>query len=217
MPLGYQVKPPVTERATLEGMKDSPPIRTVDQFLTTIAARIDRSVETLNATRDHADSIARIAEVVSNTFQNDGTLLTCGNGGSAAEALHFSEELIGRFNQDRPPLRSVCLNADTTALTCIANDYGFEEIYSRQCMGLGRPGDALAVFSTSGNSENIIRALKTAAQQGIRTIGFLGRDGGAAAELCSTVFLAPGGDSASIQESHQVALHAICNCFEPIQ
>ena len=142
--------------------------------------------------------------------------IACG-GGSAAEALHFAEELIGRFNQDRPPLRATCLNADTTALTCIGNDYGFEEIYSRQCLGLGRPGDVLAVFSTSGNSENIVRALKTAVENGISTIGFLGKDGGAAAEFCSTVFLAPGEDSASIQESHQVALHAICNCFEPVQ
>ena len=196
-------------------MSDPLPTRTVDQFLTTVQARLDASVATINATRNQADSIARIAEVVSNTFQDGGTLLTCGNGGSAAEALHFAEELIGRFNQDRPPLRAVCLNSDTTALTCIGNDYGFEEIYSRQCQGLGRPGDALAVFSTSGNSENIIRALKTAAKNGISTIGFLGRDGGAAAELCSTVFMAPGEDSASIQESHQVALHAICNCFEP--
>ena len=197
-------------------MSDPLPTRTADRFMSTVQARLDASYSAIKATREHAASITQIAEVIAGTFEQDGQLLTCGNGGSAAEALHFSEELIGRFNQDRPPLRSVCLNADSTALTCIGNDYGFEEIYSRQCRGLGRPGDALAVFSTSGNSENIIRALKTAAEIGISTIGFLGRGGGSAAGLCTTTFMAPGEDSASIQESHQVALHAICNCFEPI-
>ena len=183
--------------------------------MSTVENRLEAAHSAIKATREHAASIARIAEVISDTFQQGGQLLTCGNGGSAAEALHFSEELIGRFNRDRPPLRSICLNADPTALTCIGNDYGFEEIFSRQCQGLGRPGDALAVFSTSGNSENILRALKSAAEIGISTIGFLGRNGGAAAPLCSSAFLAPADDSASIQESHQAALHAICNCFEP--
>ena len=169
----------------------------------------------IKKTQDQAESIAHIAEVIAGTFANDGQLLTCGNGGSAAEALHFSEELIGRFKHDRPPLRSICLNSDPTVMTCIANDYGYQEVFARQCRGLGRTGDSLAVFSTSGNSENIILALKTAAELEINTIGFLGGDGGVAASLCSTLFLAPGGDSASIQESHQAALHAICNCFEP--
>lgn len=192
------------------------PTSSTDQFLDTIKARLAASYSAIKKTQGHAESIAQIAEVIAGSFASDCQLLTCGNGGSAAEALHFSEELIGRFKLDRPALRSICLNSDPTVMTCIANDYGYQEVFARQCRGLGRTGDSLAVFSTSGNSENIILALKTAAELGINTIGFLGGDGGAAASLCSTSFLAPGGDSASIQESHQAALHAICNCFEPI-
>ena len=142
-------------------------------------------------------------------------MLTCGNGGSAAEALHFAEELVGRFDADRPPLRALCLNADPTALTCIANDYGFEQIFARQCQALAGPEDAFVVFSTSGRSPNIVRALEVARAQGTRTIGLLGGDGGAAAALCDLCLIAPGQDSAAIQEAHQVVLHAVCNCLEP--
>ena len=199
----------------METMSHSLPTPGTDQFLDTIKERLALSLSAIKAIQTQADSIARIAEVIAGSFANNGQLLTCGNGGSAAEALHLSEELIGRFKMDRPPLRSICLNSDPTVMTCIANDFGYQEIFARQCQGLGRPGDSLAVFSTSGHSDNIIQALKTAAEMGINTIGFLGGDGGVAASLCTTCFLAPGDDSASIQESHQAALHAICNCFEP--
>ena len=109
----------------------------------------------------------------------------------------------------------LCLNADPTALTCIGNDYGFDEVFARQCTALAGPADALIVFSTSGRSTNIIKALQAARDNAATTIGLLGGDGGGAAELCDHVLMAPGSDSASIQECHQVALHAICNCLEP--
>ena len=145
-----------------------------------------------------------------------GTLYTCGNGGSAAQALHFSEELLGRFRADRRPLPSTCLNADPTALTCIANDYGFQSIFSRQAQALLGPGDGLVVFSTSGRSENIINVLNVAAQRGSKRIGFLGGDGGPARDLCDVSVVIEGSDTASIQEAHQTLLHACCELLEEI-
>ena len=180
-----------------------------------IQLRLDAARKVVDALSAKADSIVEIAENVCAVLQQGGAILTCGNGGSAAEAMHFAEELIGRFNADRPSLRAYCLNSDSTALTCIANDYGFEQVFARQCSALATPQDVLVVFSTSGRSPNIIRALEVARAQGTRTIGMLGGDGGAAAGLCDTFLLAPGEDSAAIQEAHQIALHAICNCLEP--
>ena len=177
--------------------------------------RLDAASRAIEALRSNSGTLTGIAEAVCEAVRSGGTIITCGNGGSAAEALHLSEELIGRYEQDRPPIRSICLNADPTALTCIGNDYGFDRIFSRQCEALAGPGDVLVVFSTSGNSENIVQALEAARTRGARTIGLLGRDGGRALTACDLSLLAPGDDSAAIQECHQVALHAICNCLEP--
>jgi D-sedoheptulose 7-phosphate isomerase len=157
----------------------------------------------------------QILEAVKNVFTGGGTLYTCGNGGSAAQALHFSEELLGRFNATRPPLASICLNADPTALTCIANDFGFETIFARQVEALIRPADALAVLSTSGNSPNIVAALVEAKRRGATTIGFLGGDGGDALAHCDVSVVIDAPDTASIQEAHQTLLHACCATVEP--
>ena len=120
-----------------------------------------------------------VLKAVRDTIASGGTIYTCGNGGSAAEALHFAEELVGRFRSDRAPIRSACFNADPTAITCIANDYGFESIFSRQCEAMLTEQDALVVFSTSGRSPNILKALEVAAdRKAATTIGFLGGDGG---------------------------------------
>ena len=182
-----------------------------------IERRLSAACDALEALRSNPTSLIKIGDVICNAIDRKGTVLTCGNGGSAAEALHLAEELIGRFQEDRPPHRAICLNADPTALTCIANDYGFEEVFARQCQALAGPKDVLVVFSTSGNSANITRALHVARGRGATTIGLLGGDGGEAAACCDHVLLAPGSDSAAIQECHQVALHAICNCLEPGQ
>lgn len=195
-------------------MRSAPIVNMREHHAEIIAARLKAALETIEALGQHADRITEIADALAETFDAGGTMITCGNGGSAAEALHFAEELIGRFNGDRPPLKAVCLNADATALTCIANDYGFDAIFARQCEALAGPNDALVAFSTSGKSPNVIKALEVAREQGSRTIGLLGGDGGDAAGLCDITLLAPGDDSAAIQEAHQVTLHAICNCFE---
>jgi D-sedoheptulose 7-phosphate isomerase len=186
-----------------------------EHHATIVQRRLEAACDAVGALAAQADTIVAIADSLGEVFDGGGTMITCGNGGSAAEALHFAEELIGRFGEDRPPLKAVCLNADATALTCIANDYGFDAIYARQCEALAGSGDAVVAFSTSGHSTNVVKALEVARANGARTIGLLGGDGGEAAGLCDISLIAPGNDSAAIQETHQVALHAICNCFEP--
>lgn len=146
--------------------------------------------------------------------EHGGLLATCGNGGSAAEALHLAEELTGRYRSTRAPRRAVCLAADGPALTCIANDFGFEHVFSRQAEALLRPGDALVAFSTSGRSRNIVLALETARSRGAVTIGLLGGDGGTCAALCDEAIIVPWRDSAFVQEAHQVLLHLICERLE---
>ena len=183
-----------------------------------IPALVDRrlagaraALESLHAAR------AQVAEVVaalSRTVRGGGLVATCGNGGSAAEALHLAEELIGRYRGNRAPHRSVCLNADPTALTCIANDFGFEQVFARQCQALLSSGDALVVFSTSGASMNLVAALRTARERGATTIGLLGRDGGACAPLCDHALIVPLADSGHVQEAHQVVMHAMCEAVE---
>ena len=182
-----------------------------------VERRLERACSALEELRANSEVVTEIARLIATTFERGGQLLTCGNGGSAAEAMHLSEELTGRFEKDRPPLRSICLNSDPTALTCIANDFGFEEVFARLCLAHGSDRDLLVVFSTSGRSPNVVRALEAASRMGMPTIGLLGGDGGDAAPLCTLAFLSPGSDAASIQECHQVVLHAVCNCLEPTE
>ncbi|MCP3902408.1 MAG: SIS domain-containing protein [Planctomycetes bacterium] len=176
--------------------------------------RVRGSLDAVQFVADHVDEVAAIAEVVVARRADGGTLYTAGNGGSAAEALHLAEELIGRYRSDRAPIRAMCLNADPTALTCIANDYGFARIFARQCEALLTPEDTLVVFSTSGNSANLVEALTVARDRGAATVGFLGADGGACRGLCDHAIVVPGTDSAHIQEAHQVILHLVCETLE---
>jgi D-sedoheptulose 7-phosphate isomerase len=179
-----------------------------------LAARLDASIAAIGALRGQLDAITAVADAVVATLRSGGTVYTCGNGGSAAQALHLAEELIGRYRSDRPPQRAVCLNADPTALTCIANDYGFEEVFARQCTALLGAGDALVVLSTSGKSANLVRALHVARARGAAAIGLLGRGGGECLALCDHALVAPGADSAPIQEAHQVVIHLVCEALE---
>ena len=179
-----------------------------------IKKRISGSLAVIGALRDQIAVIGDLAGEVYDCLQSGGTLYTAGNGGSAAQALHLAEELIGRYRSDRPAQRAVCLNADPTALTCIANDYGFEHIFSRQVEALVKPGDVLLVLSTSGDSANVVNALRTAGLRGATTIGLLGGNGGACHELCDHTIVAGGKDSAHIQEAHQVVIHLICEVIE---
>lgn len=179
-----------------------------------IEDRLAGSLAAIESLRDHIRTIDRLAGTIVEVLKHGGTIFTCGNGGSAAEALHLAEELIGRYRGNRPSCRAVCLNADPTALTCIANDFGYDEVFARQLEGLARSGDALVAFSTSGNSRNLVLALERAKRAQVRTIGLLGRDGGQCLAHCDDHLIVDATDSAHIQEAHQVIMHLLCEAVE---
>jgi D-sedoheptulose 7-phosphate isomerase len=148
------------------------------------------------------------------TLRNGGKILTCGNGGSAAEAQHFAEELVGRYKNDRCSLPAVSLVADGTLLTCILNDYGADEIFARQADSLACAGDVLVGFSTSGNSENVRRALQRARERGVHTVALLGRDGGLMRGLSHHEIIIESATTARIQEAHLLVLHLWCEIID---
>jgi D-sedoheptulose 7-phosphate isomerase len=141
------------------------------------------------------------------SLKNGGKLLTCGNGGSAADAMHLAEELVGRYRRDRRALPAICLNADPTAITCICNDYGYEKVFSRGIEALGKAGDVLVGFTTSGNSANVLAAFAAAKSLGITTILLAGKDGGKARGSCDHEIIVPSDSTARIQEIHTLVLH----------
>ena len=145
---------------------------------------------------------------------NGCKIMFCGNGGSAADSQHLAAEFTGRFIEDRKPLPAVALSTDTSALTCIGNDYSFAEVFSRQVYALGKPGDCLFGISTSGNSGNVIKSVHAARELGIKTIGLLGRDGGQLATLCDLAIIVPHKVTARIQEAHILIGHTICGGVE---
>ncbi len=154
------------------------------------------------------------AVIFADTLKSGNTIFWCGNGGSASESSHLATELVGRFKENRISLPSLSLNADTTAITCIANDFGYDEIFARQVQGLSKPGDLLVVLSTSGNSRNVVRALEQAKSSNIRSIALLGKGGGAALELADIAILVPGSETARIQEVHLLIGHTLCELAE---
>ncbi len=162
---------------------------------------------------ESTETVFQLAETVVAALKAGHKILCAGNGGSAADALHMSEELVGRYKGNRVSLPAISLTADATALTCIGNDYGFDKIFSRQIEGLGQAGDVLVLFSTSGNSENLLAAARAAKAKGIKTLAFLGKDGGKLAPLADIVWIAPGAPP-RVQELHTWAMHAILECVE---
>lgn len=160
------------------------------------------------------DCVMTAARMVTGSLRQGGKVMICGNGGSAADSQHIAAEFTGRFIEDRKPLAAMALSTDTSALTCIGNDYSFAEVFSRQVAGLGRAGDCLIGISTSGNSENVIRAVEAARATGITTIGLLGRDGGKLAQLCDHAVIVPDSVTARIQEAHILIGHTICGAVE---
>jgi D-sedoheptulose 7-phosphate isomerase len=158
--------------------------------------------------------IEEVGKLLCESFGNGGRLLTFGNGGSAADAQHFAEELIGKFLRDRRPLPATSLCADGTAMTCISNDFGYEEVFARQVQALARPGDVVAGFSTSGKSKNVLRGLHAAKDKGAITVGLLGRDGGEAAKLVDHAIIVPGNMSSHIQEMHVLIVHLLCDIVD---
>lgn len=164
-----------------------------------------------------AEPTARAALLMFQALAEDGKILVCGNGGSAADAQHFAAELTGRFEKERMELAAVALTTDTSALTAIGNDYGFEHIFSKQVRALGRAGDVLVGISTSGNSANVIEAIKAAHERDMRVIALTGRDGGKIAAMLqdSDILLnVPYPRTARIQENHILLIHAICDCID---
>lgn len=160
------------------------------------------------------EDVLLAGKMAAETLQNGGKILFCGNGGSAADSQHLAAELTGRFIKDRGPLAAMALSTDTSALTCIGNDYSFEEVFARQVAGLGRPGDLLIGISTSGNSRNVIRAVEAAQKQGIQTLGLLGRDGGLLRSQCNHSIVVPSPVTARIQECHILIGHTLCGLIE---
>lgn len=172
------------------------------------------SARTMEALLPHAGRISVIGAALVEALRAGNKILTAGNGGSAAEALHMAEELVGRFKGNRIALPGVALVADPTALTCIGNDFGFDEIFSRQVEGLGKAGDILVLFSTSGSARNLLRALEAGQARGVRTLCLLGRDGGQLAGMGTWEIIVPGSETARIQEAHQVLLHIFLEIVE---
>ncbi|MEK8031478.1 D-sedoheptulose 7-phosphate isomerase [Ideonella sp. DXS29W] len=158
--------------------------------------------------------IARAGSLIAQSLAADGKLLSCGNGGSAADAQHIASELTGRFIKERRPLAAVSLTTDSSALTCIGNDYSFDEVFARQVRALGRQGDVLLAISTSGNSPNVRRAAEEAQALGMPVIGLLGRDGGAIKTLSDVALVVPSDVTARIQEAHILIIHTLCGLIE---
>lgn len=155
----------------------------------------------------------RFSNMLIETFQSGGKLFTCGNGGSHCDAMHFAEEFTGRYRKDRKPLGALALG-DPSHVTCVANDYGFDHIFSRQVEGLARKGDMLVGLSTSGNSANVIKAFEAAKKMGVRTVGLLGRDGGKLASMADLAIVIPATTSDRIQEMHIKLIHTVIETVE---
>lgn len=174
--------------------------------------------EALQLKRDffgrEADRIVAQAEDMAERLRRGARILVCGNGGSAADAQHLAAELSGRYVKERRALAGIALTTDTSALTAIGNDYGFDQVFSRQVEALGRPGDLLIGISTSGNSPNVIRAVASARDLGLRTLGLLGRDGGRLAGLMDEALVVPSTVTARIQEVHQMVYHFWCEVLD---
>lgn len=158
--------------------------------------------------------VRRAGAMIAEALSAGRKLMLCGNGGSAADSQHIAAELTGRFIGDRRPLAAVALTTDTSALTCIANDYRYDEVFARQVSALGAAGDCLIALSTSGNSGNVIRAAQAAREIGVHVIGLLGRDGGALAALCAVPIVVPSAVTARIQEAHIFIGHTLCGLIE---
>lgn len=161
-----------------------------------------------------AGPLAEAAQMLVACYGAGGKVLVFGNGGSAADAQHFAAELVGRFEQERPPLAAVALHENPSTVTSIGNDYGYDEVFARPLEAFARPGDVVLAISTSGNSPNVVRALETAVRLGLPRIGLTGRDGGRMRELCEPCIVVPHASTARIQEVHITVLHAWCAAIE---
>ena len=177
-------------------------------------ASLADTVRTLQSLSGIRTEIDRAAAMILATLRRGGKLLICGNGGSAAEAAHFSTELVGRYAKDRRALPAIALSADGSLLTCVVNDYGYEHAFSRQVAGFARPEDLLVVLTTSGNSANILAALHEAKTLNLESIAFLGRGGGKAKGLATCDLIIPGQCGPATQEAHLFLIHYFCELID---
>ncbi|QNN24871.1 SIS domain-containing protein [Planctomycetales bacterium ZRK34] len=177
-------------------------------------ASIQRSAAAITSLADQVATLDTLCDTVVGALSRGNKLLTLGHGGSAADALHMSEELVGRFDADRRPLPAVCLAADPTLMTCILNDYGFAEIFPRQIDALGQAGDVLVIFSTSGNGDGLERAARMASQKKMASIGLLGKGGGSVASMVDHALVVDSAETARIQEVHTLILHLILEAVD---
>ena len=180
----------------------------------TFEASLAESTRALQALPGIRPAIDEAARLIIGTLRGGGKLLICGNGGSAAEAAHFATELVGRFDRKRRSLPAVALSSDGSLLSCIGNDFGFEEVFARQIAGLGRPGDLVVVLTSSGNSPNIVAALREAGKLGLQSIAMLGRGGGKARGMATCELIAPGADGATAQEAQFFLIHYFCRLID---
>jgi D-sedoheptulose 7-phosphate isomerase len=185
----------------------------LDRIKTVVGQSI-AAKQALLADEELLGRLAAVAQVCIAAYQRDGKVLFCGNGGSAADAQHLAAELSGRFYFDRPPLFAEALHVNTSYLTAVANDYGYEETYARLVRAYGRNGDILFALSTSGNSPNVRRAVAAAREQGMTVVALTGRSGGQLAAQCDFLLNAPSDDTPRIQECHILMGHLICELVE---
>ena len=179
-----------------------------------IAERFTDHLDVFGKTMEQMDVIQLMAERCKEALKAGNKVLFCGNGGSAADAQHLAAELIGRFQKERRSLVSIALTTDTSILTAVANDYGYDEVFARQVEGLGRSGDVLIGISTSGNSANVVKAALKARDTGMHTIAFTGEGGGKLKDICDITFAVPSKVTARIQEMHIMVGHIICELVE---
>jgi len=172
------------------------------------------TVRTLQALTAIRPAIDRAGELMLATLRRGGRLLICGNGGSAAEAAHFATELVGRYAKNRRSLPAIALSSDGSLLSCIGNDYGYEQVFARQIEGLAAAGDLVVVLTSSGKSANIVAALNAARARGLASVAFLGRGGGKAAGLATIDLIIPGQSGAAAQEAHLFLIHHFCEAID---
>jgi len=171
-------------------------------------------VRVLESLKDIEPQVSGAADLIGECFRTGNKLLMCGNGGSASDASHFATELVVRFTKDRRALPAICLTSDSGILTAAGNDYGFDKIFARQVAAFGRANDVLICFTTSGNSKNVLLALEEAKARKLKTIAFLGRDGGSTTGISDIDLLVKDNSTARIQEAHQLLIHVLCEIIE---
>lgn len=179
-----------------------------------ILAIWDEHIEVAKALPSLAGSVSKAVDLIHSSLDAGGQLLIAGNGGSAADAQHIAAELTGRFLRERQPIRALALHANSSALTAVGNDYGYEHVFARELAAHGRPGDVLLALSTSGNSPNILRAIEAARQVGLTVIGLTGESGGRMRTVCDLCLCVPSKSTPRIQEMHITIGHTICGLLE---